>query len=71
MKIIMTILFSLLAFSLFGQEEVTTNDLNASFGFWEGELTYLDYQSGKPFRMPANLEVKQGKNKKRLILKNL
>lgn len=40
-------------------------------GNWEGSLTYLDYQTGKPFTMPANLIVSQGKSKDELVLKNI
>jgi hypothetical protein len=34
-------------------------------GSWQGTLTYLDYSSGKPYTMPADLEVKRiGKTNK-------
>lgn len=34
-------------------------------GTWEGSLIYLDYSSGKPYTMPANLEIKRiGKTNK-------
>ncbi len=32
-------------------------DLKDSFGSWTGTLTYLDYTSGKPYTMPANILV--------------
>ena len=32
-------------------------DLKNLIGKWEGTLTYLDYQSDKPYTMPANIEV--------------
>jgi len=28
-------------------------------GNWEGSLTYLDYSSGKPYTMPADIEIKK------------
>ena len=28
-------------------------------GSWQGSLTYLDYTTGKPYTMPADIEVKQ------------
>lgn len=28
-------------------------------GSWQGSLTYLDYSSGKPYTMPANIDVKR------------
>ncbi len=35
------------------------NDLNKLIGNWDGSLTYLDYSSGKPYSMPANLAIKR------------
>ena len=32
-------------------------DLSNSVGSWEGKLTYLDYSSGKPFTMLANIKI--------------
>jgi hypothetical protein len=32
-------------------------DLSSSVGGWEGKLTYLDYSSGKPFTMLANIKI--------------
>ncbi|MCL9807225.1 hypothetical protein NAT51_16965 [Flavobacterium amniphilum] len=32
-------------------------DLKNLIGKWEGTLTYLDYQTNKPYTMPANIEV--------------
>ena len=32
-------------------------DLAASTGSWKGELTYLDYTSGKPYTMLANIKI--------------
>jgi hypothetical protein len=32
-------------------------DLQNSLGSWEGKLTYMDYVSGKPFTMLANLKI--------------
>lgn len=31
-------------------------------GKWKGTLTYIDYGTNKPFTMPANVSVEQGKN---------
>jgi hypothetical protein len=38
-------------------------DLSRSVGNWEGTLTYLDYSSGKPYTMSANLKVSLTENK--------
>src|SRR5215207_4028791 len=51
--------FSLVGFiSSFGQTAVTRDDLKALEGAkWSGELTYLDYRSGKKTRIRSNVTV--------------
>jgi len=63
------IVFALL-FSLenYAQNTITPYDLNVLLGEWTGTLTYTDYSSNKPFTMPANLIVKQGKNENQILL---
>ncbi len=39
------------------QVTVSASDFKTVFGKWEGSLTYLDYSTGKPFSMPANVEI--------------
>ncbi len=34
-------------------------DFEKLTGTWLGSLTYLDYSSGKPFTMPANIDIKR------------
>ena len=63
--IVFALLFSL---DTYGQNTITPDDLNVLKGEWTGNLTYIDYSSNKPFTMPANLIVKQGKNKNQLLL---
>lgn len=41
---------------------VSAKDFLVISGCWQGTLTYLDYKSGKPYSMPANLDVKQAGN---------
>jgi len=66
-------LFPIIVFTLsvtcFSQN-VTVEDLEMAIGNWEGSITYIDYQSNKPFTMPANLRVEQGKNAYTLLLNN-
>jgi hypothetical protein len=38
---------------------ISPRDLIPATGSWEGSLTYLDYTSGKPFTMPAHIEIGQ------------
>ncbi len=68
MKYILTTLFLALSLCAHSQEAITAEDLSLAIGNWEGNLTYLDYQSGEPYTMPANLSVEQGKDKNSLIL---
>ncbi len=50
--------------------KVLHKDLKIIIGEWTGSLTYLDYKTGKPYTMPADLIVKQGKNENQLLLLN-
>ena len=34
------------------------NDFKKLSGTWQGSLTYLDYSSGKPYTMPADVAIK-------------
>ena len=72
MKNILTIILIVIAFLFpidnYSQNNVTTDDLKTLLGEWAGTLTYTDYSTNKPFTMPANLIVSQGKNIYLLIL---
>lgn len=47
---------------------VSAKDFKNSIGQWKGTLTYLDYTSGKPFSMPAELQISQiGKSSRYLF----
>lgn len=63
--IVITFLFS---FENYAQNTITPDDLKPLLGEWTGSLTYIDYSSNKPFTMPANLMVKQGKNENEFLL---
>ena len=43
-------------------------DLSGSIGSWEGKLTYLDYSSGKPYTMSANLKIGLTVNKSGYVM---
>ena len=47
-----------------------SGDLKIVIGAWTGNITYLDYKTNKPFTMPANVIVKQGKNANTFLLYN-
>ncbi len=64
-------LILLFAFQGLGQGIVKTEDIQIIIGNWEGELTYLDYQTNQPYSLPANLNVVQGKSENKFILNNI
>jgi hypothetical protein len=55
--IIYTLLQFILGFSFAQDIRIQKNDIRILEGNWIGSLTYLDYTSGKPYTMPANLSV--------------
>jgi len=67
--------FILVAFAFYvqatyAQSTISAIDLKPLIGNWNGSLTYLDYSTGQPYTMPANIEVKQGKIATQLIIFN-
>ena len=50
------------------EAKIVPTDLKTVLGDWKGTLTYLDYSSGKPYAMPANLTVEEGRNEEELGL---
>ena len=53
------------------ENKIFPQDLEMLIGDWEGTLTYIDYSSGNPFKMPANLKMEKGKNDYELKLYNI
>jgi hypothetical protein len=53
------------------QVKVDVNDFKVLIGKWQGTLTYLDYSSGKPYSMPANVEIKQLDKSNYFLLSNI
>jgi hypothetical protein len=43
-------------------QSVKVKDLSRSVGSWEGKLTYVDYSTGNPFTMLANIKIGLTKN---------
>lgn len=66
-KLTLTILFSFF-FSLCYSQNFQVKDLAKSTGFWEGKLTYLDYSSGKPYSMAANITLSLTQDQKGFIM---
>ena len=61
--------FLLTVFAFAITASVSVKDFKPAYGKWTGTITYLDYTSGKPFSMPANVAiVKNKKDANQLIL---
>ncbi len=60
MKRSLTILILLISGSIYSQPQAATSttDFANVQGSWKGTITYLDYTSGKPFTMPANVNMR-------------
>ena len=65
-------LIVLTAFTLFclssKAQSLQIKDLSSSVGHWKGKLTYLDYSSGKPYTMSANIKISLTENKNGYIM---
>lgn len=72
MKFPLKNLFIVLSFSLgsvlYAQNTISSDNLSSIHGSWEGSLTYMDYGTNQPYTMPANVEVKPGKNNYQILL---
>jgi hypothetical protein len=64
---LLTIVFLLLC-TFAKAQTFQVKDLSNSLGSWEGKLTYLDYSSGKPFTMLANIKISLTGNKSGYIM---
>ncbi|NND95349.1 MAG: hypothetical protein HKN45_10820 [Flavobacteriales bacterium] len=45
-----------------------TQDFEIALGEWNGTLTYVDYSSGQPYTMPADLKVGKGNSSRTFSL---
>lgn len=66
-NILFATMFLLLCLSVNAQS-VQIIDLATSVGNWEGKLTYLDYSSGKPYTMSANIKISLTEDKTGYIM---
>ncbi len=63
------ILFTNLSFSQ-SNRIISSEDFTNLIGSWKGILTYIDYSSGKPYTMNANVDVSQIGNSNLFIFSN-
>jgi len=68
MKNILFVTAFLLVCSSLKAQLVQVKDLSNSVGSWEGKLTYLDYSTGKPYTMSANIKIGLTADKKGFIM---
>jgi hypothetical protein len=66
-NLIVTTAFILFCLSSKAQS-LQIKDLSSSVGHWKGKLTYLDYSSGKPYTMSANIKISLTENKNGYIM---
>lgn len=59
MKLLITLSFCVLFFSSAKTQVIKMDDLKFLVNDWKGTLTYVDYKSGKPYTMPANMSFKK------------
>lgn len=57
MKILVFGFLSILFCISLNAQSFQIKDLSSSVGNWKGKLTYLDYTSGKPYTMSANIKI--------------
>ena len=64
MKAILSILVIVISLAATAQTNavVSVSDFTKAEGSWKGSLTYMDYSSGKPFSMPANVSLRIANN---------
>jgi hypothetical protein len=51
--------------------KLVIKDFKKLEGSWDGSLTYLDYSTGKPFTMEANVEIKRLHKTNNFIFTNI
>ena len=59
MKLLFTLTFCVLFFSIAKAQVIKMDDLHFLINDWKGTLTYIDYKSGKPYTMPANMSFQK------------
>lgn len=73
-KLCMTLIIALLIATICDAQnnfKTIQKDFEKLSGTWQGSLTYLDYSSGKPYTMPADLEIKRFDKTNKFIFSNI
>lgn len=53
------------------ENKISLRDFKNLKGYWSGTLTYLDYSSGEPYTMPADVEIKRMGKTNKFIFSNI
>jgi hypothetical protein len=74
LKIYITICITLLITTICNAQNsfiTIQKDFEKLSGTWQGSLTYLDYSSGKPYTMPADIEIKRVNKTNKFVFSNI
>jgi hypothetical protein len=63
-----TLTLILLTCASFFQAQISPNDFRAVFGKWTGELTYSDYRTGVPIKIPVEIKVDETNSVNTIII---
>jgi hypothetical protein len=63
-----TLTLILLTCASFFQAQISPNDFRPIFGQWKGELTYSDYKTGRPIKIPVEMKVAEARSANSIIL---
>lgn len=73
MKSFLVVITLFISVSVIVQQKATVvmNDFAPAFGKMKGSLTYLDYKSGKPYTMPANIILRANVSNSNELIRTL
>lgn len=74
MKCYLTLIITILAVTnaiAQNNSQILEKDFKILVGNWEGTLTYIDYSSGKPYTMSADLVIKRLENTNKFSFSNI
>lgn len=73
-KVSMTVIIALITITICKAQsntKISLKDFEQLVGSWQGSLTYLDYSTGKPYTMSADIDIKRLKKTNNFIFSNI
>ena len=67
-RLLIALLFSSGLAFIHNSPTVSIKNFKPAFGKWKGTLTYLDYSSGRPYTMPANVIISRDNNNEHQLI---